>query len=404
MSTLLLRFVVTASLARLVSEGFALALVLLALDRTGSAATAGWLIAVATFPQLATGPLLGPVLDRSARPWRVLRLAGAATAIAALVIVVSFDRWPFVVPTAAALTMACAEPLLTGGVSATGGRGPWSTRVYAWDSLAYNIAGLAAPALVTVVAVAASPAWALCALGVAGGAVTVTSLGLAVTSPPHQAQHEHGRLRTAVRLIASAPPLRAATIATTIAFAALGGLSFAVVSATQALGRPAADAGAVMTVAAAGGLVGSLAMTRRAAPRHPASTVLVSLAAMGVALAMMGLGSWPLLLAGAFVIGFVDGPLLVGLFTARSDHSPPTLRATVFTVAASAKLGAASIGAVVAAQLLDGRSTGAGLVVIGAAHILAAAAGRLAEVSRPWRRRAPGTSPSRPRQAAPRRT
>ena len=78
-----------------------------------------------------------------------------------------------------------------------------------------------------------------------------------------------------------------------------------------------------MTVAAVGGLAGSLAMT----PPRPAATAGVdpcssSLAAMGVALAVMGLGSWPVLLAGAFVIGFIDGPLLVALFTTRSDHSP----------------------------------------------------------------------------------
>ena len=184
LSTLLTRFVLTASLARIVSEGFALALVLLTLDRTGSTAAAGWLIAVATLPQLATGPCSARCSTASAHPWRVLRLAAAAvTAVAALVIVVSVDRWPFVVPVAAALAIACTEPLLTGGVSATGGRGPWATRVYAWDSLAYNVAGLAGPALVTVVAVAASPAWALATLAVAGRrATTVTSLGLGVTT------------------------------------------------------------------------------------------------------------------------------------------------------------------------------------------------------------------------------
>ena len=182
----------------------------------------------------------------------------------------------------------------------------------------------------------------------------------------------------AIRLIVDGAPLRAATLSTTVAFAALGGLSFAVVAAVAALDRPAADAGFVMTAAAVGGLAGSLAMTRRPAPARPAATVLAALVATGVALAVMGLGSWAVLLAGAFAVGVLDAPLLVGLFTARSEHSPTTLRATVFTVAASAKLGAASIGAVVASQLLDGRATGAGLVAIGAAHVLAAAVGRVA--------------------------
>ena len=183
MNTLLLRFVASASCARLVNEGLTLAVVLLALDRAGSTSTAGWLVAATTFPQLVTGPLLGPVLDRADRPWRLLRLAGALTAAATLMIVASLGRAPFVVPVAAALVIACTEPLLNGGLSAIAGRGPWSTRVFAWDSLAYNIAGLGGPVLVTVVALAASPAWALAALGLACATLAITSLGLSAGRP-----------------------------------------------------------------------------------------------------------------------------------------------------------------------------------------------------------------------------
>jgi hypothetical protein len=401
LSTLLPRFVVSASCARLVNEGLTLAVVLLAIDRSGSTVTAGWLIAVTTFPQLVTGPLLGPVLDRASQPWRLLRLAGLATAAATLTIVASLGRTPFAVPAAAALLIACTEPLLNGGVSAIAGRGPWSVRVFAWDSLAYNVAGLAGPALVTLVAVAASPGWALAALGMACAATAVTSLGLSATAPTPTATADRRRLVPAIRLIVSIAPLRAATVSTTIAFAALGGLPFAVVAAVDRLGRPAADAGVVMTIAAVGGLAGSLAMTRRPAPAHPTRTVLAALAATGMTLVLMAWDSWLVLLVGAAAIGVLDAPLLVALFTARSEHSPPTLRATVFTVAASAKLAAASVGAVAAGQLLDGRATGAGLAVIGAVHVLAAGAGSVTLTR--WPRPSPSastpvgaTTPSRP--------
>ena len=108
--------------------------------------------------------------------------------------------------------------------------------------------------------------------------------------------------------------------------------------------------------------------------------------------------SWQVLLGGAVLFGVVDGPLLVGLFATRSDRSPPELRATVFTVGASAKLGVASAGALLAGVLLDGRATAAGLAVIGAAHLAAAAIGCLSLRSAPAP--APGTSPSRRRPAA----
>ena len=99
-------------------------------------------------------------------------------------------------------------------------------------------------------------------------------------------------------------------------------------------------------------------------------------------------------------MGVADGPLLVALFTTRTEHSPPALRATVFTVGASAKLGVASVGALVAGVALDGRATGAGLAVIGVVHLLAAAAGWLSLRSGPAP--APGTSPSRrPLEAPP---
>ena len=101
-----------------------------------------------------------------------------------MLLATTVGRAPIVVPLLGALAMAGVEPLLNGGVSAIAGRGAWSTRVFAWDSLAYNVAGLGGPAVVTVVAIVASPAWALVALGLGAGAIAVTSLGLTVADAP----------------------------------------------------------------------------------------------------------------------------------------------------------------------------------------------------------------------------
>jgi hypothetical protein len=73
----------------------------------------------------------------------------------------------------------------------------------------------------------------------------------------------------------------------------------------------------------------------------------------------------------------MDAPLLVGTFAARSDYAPERVRATVFTVGASAKLGATSLGAIVGGAWLAGRATGAGLVGIGLTHLVAAMIGVL---------------------------
>ena len=92
-----------------------------------------------------------------------------------------------------------AAPLLTGGLSALAGRSAWSPRVFAWDSLAYNVAGLAGPALVTLVALLTSPAWSLVAIGAASATAAVTSLGLTtpVTRAPGGTRAPHARRRPA---------------------------------------------------------------------------------------------------------------------------------------------------------------------------------------------------------------
>ena len=62
-----LRFVSAATLARVSDEMFSVGVVLLVLDRTGSATLAGATVAAITFPSLVSGPLLGAWLDLTGR-------------------------------------------------------------------------------------------------------------------------------------------------------------------------------------------------------------------------------------------------------------------------------------------------------------------------------------------------
>ena len=176
----------------------ALAVVLVALDRTGSSAQAGAVVAASTFPQLVTGPLLGPRLDRAQRPWLLVRGAAVLAGAAAVVIAATLGRAPSFVPLAAAVALALTAPLLTGGLSALAGRAAWSPRVFAWDSLAYNVAGLAGPAIVTLGRAARAAGWTLVALGAACATSAVTSLGLTTSMTPRRpaaASASHARRR-----------------------------------------------------------------------------------------------------------------------------------------------------------------------------------------------------------------
>ncbi len=62
-----MRYVVAAGLARLADETLGLAVVLLALARTGQPALAGALVTAYALPALVSGPVLGAWLDRARR-------------------------------------------------------------------------------------------------------------------------------------------------------------------------------------------------------------------------------------------------------------------------------------------------------------------------------------------------
>ena len=373
------RVLAAGTLARVPSEGIALAVVLTVTGRGGSTAFAGLLLALTTLPQVVTGPLGGSLLDRATRPGRVVAAAAmvAAAALTALAVGDGAGVWAV----CAALVLAGADPILTGGLSATFTRwaepgGLSAHTVSAWDGVAYNVAGVAGPLVVTIVAAAAGPAAALGALAAVIAPTAVIALGgpqLPVTA------HAGGlRALAALRAMWADRPLRGVTVATTVEQAALGGMTIALVAAAAAHGHAAEAAGTVLTVRAVTALASSLALTRWGATVAPLTIVSASVAAGGVGLVVMGLVPWWLLVGVAAVVGLADGPVLVGTYRARADGSPPNLRASVFTVGASLKLAASSAGSLMAGVALADRSTSGGLVVIGAVCLAGTAAGRMA--------------------------
>lgn len=380
MNTLQLRILTAGSLARLATEGAGLAMVVLSIERTGSAATAGVLLACATLPQLVTGPLVGAALDRAQRPGPILGAAVAASAVAVGALAV--DRSLGLMAVGAALVTSVTQPALTGGLSATFGRlavrPSDAPTVASWDAVAYNVAGLGGPALVTVVTAwtgGTAATWVL--------AVTIAIALPAVVGPwprrdTARRRSRSATLRAAAHLMAARPELRSVTITTSVAFLGVGGLTIAAAAAARAAGRDGTDAGQIVTAIAIGALAGSIAWTRRPAAGDPARQVIGATVATGFVLVVMGAGAWPVAIAGAVVVGVLDAPVLIGTFASRHAGSPLELRSSVFTVGASLKLAASSVGALVAGWTLGRAVTGVGLVVIGAVHVLSAALGWVA--------------------------
>jgi MFS family permease len=368
---MLVRYGTAAAAVRTADEGAQIALALLALERTGSAGLGGALVAVLLVPHVLAAPVVGLLVDRARRPGLLLGAAAAAFGLALLVAAVGLGRLPTALVLAVLLAGGCCGPALTGGLSSRLGtmvpddRLP---RAFGLDSLTYNTAGMAGPAVAAVLAGTTSAATAAVALGVAavvgGAGIATLPAGGAVTSTTD--------LLGGLRAIVREPVLATLTGSTSLGQLGFGMLPIVVAVAASRAGEPAA-AGWLLTATAAGGLVGSLLWTRwPARPQRSPRWVAIGLAGAGLPVLAGGLHPTLPVLAVLFVVaGVADGPLFGALLLTRQHWSPPAQRSQVFTLGAGAKISAAAAGAALAGALAGG-PTGGQLALAGGIPVLAA--------------------------------
>ncbi|MGW5683131.1 MFS transporter [Nonomuraea sp. NPDC003754] len=155
------RYLAAVVAARTGDEMSGPALLLLGLAATGSPSLASWLLAGLTVAAAGGGPVLGAALDRTRRPGRLLAALLAGYAAGLVIILALVGRAPDPVVIGVAVLAGLLGPALSGGWTAQlpllvpPDRLP---RANALDSIAYNLAGLAGPALAGLVA-AAGGAW-----------------------------------------------------------------------------------------------------------------------------------------------------------------------------------------------------------------------------------------------------
>ncbi|MFC3738028.1 MFS transporter [Paractinoplanes deccanensis] len=181
----LTRYVGAAVCARLADEGARVAILLLALDRTGDEALGGLLIAALMVPHVVAAPITGALADAARRRRLLYFLAFLGYAAALLGGAASIGH---ATPLAAALLIVagCCAPLLIGGLSSLlGDLAPTRLeRAFGLDVMSYSLAGIAGPALAAVLADLAGASWSVAALAalVVAGAVLVASLPLPAAS------------------------------------------------------------------------------------------------------------------------------------------------------------------------------------------------------------------------------
>ncbi|XVV10626.1 MFS transporter [Actinoplanes sp. CA-131856] len=374
----LTRYVGAAVCARLADEGARVAILLLALDRTGDEALGGLLIAALMVPHVVAAPITGALADavRGRRLLYFLAFLGYGGAL--LTGAEMIGR-----ATAAAVSLlifaGCCAPLLIGGLSSllpdlVPGR---LERAFGFDVMSYSVAGIAGPALAAVLADLAGASWSVVGLValVVAGAILVASLPLprADGSPgPRRIRSPLAGLTVMVRR----PRLGAVTLGTIFSMLGFGALPLVAALLADEAGRHELT-GLVLSAGAAGGLLTSLLLTRWPIRRRPPEWVVaVSLAATVVPFLVLlvvpaGWAGLPLFA----VAGALGVPVSVAVFAVRDQESPPEIRTQIFTLGAGVKVTAAATGAAIA-----GFAAPAGIVALLAGIAVCQALGALAVV------------------------
>ena len=375
-------FLLAATLARLASEMFPVAAVLLVLDRTGRPGLAGAVVAAFTLPAVVTGPVLGAWLDRTSR--RRLALASNQVLLTAslLGLLAAAGRGPgWVLPPLAALA-GLTGPLATGGYTSMIPLlvpEPLLARANALEASSFNTAAIAGPAVAGALAAVTGPASAVLAEAVlAALAVAAIARLPRVAVPAGDRPDPLGAtIRQGLRHLARTPVLRGVTVATAVAMCGTGLLTLALPFWAERLGAGRAGAGYLWAALEAGAIAGALAAARPTAPWPPQRVVLAGLGLFGLAILAWPLApSFPVALVLVALAGVVEGPSFAATFATRQRWSPPALRGQIFTTAASLKLGAFAIGAALAAPTVARGGVGGTLVAVGAIQLLAVVLGR----------------------------
>jgi predicted MFS family arabinose efflux permease len=379
-----LPFVSAATLARVSDEMFSVGVVLLVLDRTGSAGLAGLAVAGITLPSLLTGPLLGAWLDLTGRR-RGLMVADQLliTAMLVTLVLVTGNAPDWVVPLVV-LAAGLTYPLSFGGFTSLIPSivpDELLTPANALETTSFNSALVVGPALAGTLAAVFDPAVSLlveAALALVALALIVRIPGL--DSPPEQRQEGRTLLGVAAAGIAQVvaiPELRAITAAAALGMAGLGLLTVGFpLFAVEHLGAERSDAGYMWAAFAVGSTVGALGLVR-IQRRFPADRiVLAGYALFGVLMLTWPLaGSLPALLALIAVVSSVDGPTLAAQFALRQQVVSPSYYGQVFTTAAGIKVGSFALGAALAGPVATGLGSAEALLLAAVAQVLAAAVG-----------------------------
>lgn len=381
------RYALVATVARGCVEAALITFVLVGDQRDVSSFRLGVLAACAAGPQVLTAPWLGARLDAARRPARTLAGLVAVIAVGIALIGGGLGRAPFVLVVVVAVIWSLAEPAVMGGLSglasrSSDGRG----RIETADAVSYGVAAIAGQGLVAVLVAIWSPPVVVAVLAIVAGGAALAVATLPVLGADELAQDHHAApsMRAGVSAIVRDPQLCRVTVLTTVSMSAFGGLALAAVSLAEQFGRSRDDGPILVLAMALGAVPGALSARRIGATARPVSASFIAVGVVGLAFLAAAWSWWVAVVAFA-IAGFADGPLLAATFAVRTARTPASLRASVYTIAAGAKVAGTAVGALAVGVVAD-RDGRAGVLCMAALQVVAIG---LAAGSGGVRRRAP---------------
>jgi MFS family permease len=376
-------FWATATITRLADDMFSVGVVLLVLDRTGSAGLAGATVAAVTLPSVVSGPLLGAWLDRAGRRRRIMMLDqvfAASTLVAIVALAGNAPNWT--VPLAA-LVAGSTWPLSFGGFTSLIPvivPDELLTQANALEATSFNFAIVGGPALAGTICAVVDPAASLLveAALTLGAIVLIARIpGMDSTIARHSGRSLVEIARAGLRHVAVTPPLRAVTAAGALNLSGIGLLTVAFpFFAVNDLGVDRSVSGYLWAAFAFGSAIGAMSLVALHSRRPPQRVVLAAIFGVGCLMLLWPLAaSLPAALILIALAGIVDGPNLSATFAARQRWTPPELLGQIFTTAASLKVGAFSLGAALAGPVVVALNARGALLVAAAMQFVAVAAG-----------------------------
>jgi MFS family permease len=378
-----LGFVSAATLARVSDEMFSVGVVLLVLERTGSAGLAGATVAAITLPSLVSGPLLGAWLDLTGRRRTLMVIDQVVIASVLVALVVLVGHAPTWVILLVVVPAGVTYPLSFGGFTSMIPSlvpGELLPPANALETTSFNAALVVGPALAGTLSAVIAPAAPL----LVEAALALGALALIVRIPGLDRAPERTPDRTlwsiagdGLRQIVAVPQLRGVTAAAALGLGGLGLLTVAFpLFAVEHLGVERSAAGYMWAAFAIGSTLGALSLVRIQRRFPPERIVLTGYAVFGLLMLTWPLAdALPVLLALIALAALVDGPALAAQFAVRQQYVPPSLYGQVFTTAVGLKVGAFAFGAALAGVVATGLGSAEALVVAATMQIFGAVVG-----------------------------